>query len=86
MGVGAEAVGVGAGAGVVGAGVGAGADVTGDDVLGFDEGRGAGEPPSPGAGEPELNGLGAWPAPISGTGSSPRRDGVSKPGSGGRTR
>jgi len=86
VGLAADGVGVGAdvGAGVVGVGVGAG--VVGDDVAGDDEGRGAEDPPGPGAGDPELNGFGAWPGPVSGTGSSPRRDGVSTPGSGGLTR
>ncbi|MGA8455355.1 MAG: hypothetical protein WB800_08125, partial [Streptosporangiaceae bacterium] len=88
MGLAAEAVGVGVGvgAGVVGVGVGAGADVVGDEAVGGDEGCGPEEPPGPGAGDPELNGFGAWPGPVSGTGSSPRCDGVSTPGSAGLTR
>jgi len=94
VGVGAVSagVGVGVGAGVVCAGVGVcvgvgvGAVVVGDEVVGDDEGCGAEEPPGPGAGDPELNGFGAWPGPVSGAGSSPRREGVSTPGSAGLTR
>jgi len=74
-------VGVGVAAGVVGVGVGAGADEGGAD-----EGCGAEEPTGPGAGDPEANGFGAWPDPVSGTGSSPRFAGLSTPGSGGSTR
>jgi hypothetical protein len=59
VGLAAEGVGVGVGVGAGVVGVGAGADVVGDDVVGLDEGRGAEEPPGPGAGDPELNGFGA---------------------------
>lgn len=90
VGVGAEAVGVGAGVVGTGVGVGVAAGVIGvgvaADVDGADEGCGAEEPTGPGAGNPEANGFGAWPVPVSGTGSSPRFVGLSTPGSGGSTR